>query len=138
MAFQWLRMRISEEQERRRREARIREMLPAALEELHGTLTECVSAYNAAFGADTATIKLQPPWIRVDMCEPPVTLEIAAEPDIPGFDVRRAGQVVLIIEVGLLPGNRLSYRDRAADQYLDMEEVTRRILDRTLFPYLKD
>jgi hypothetical protein len=101
-------------------------------------LRECLSAYNAAFGADAAKMELQPPVIRVDVSEPAATLEIVGEPDIPGFDVRRAGQAVLTIEVGLLPGNRLSYRDRAADQYLDMEEVTRRILDRTLFPNLKD
>ena len=138
MAFQWLQMRITEEQERRRREAQIREMLPAASKELQGSLSECVGAYTAAFGAASATMDFQPPVLRIVAQEPPSKLEVIADPAIPGFDVRRDGENALTIEVGLLPSNRLSYRDRAADQYLNNEELTRRILDRTLFPNLKD
>jgi hypothetical protein len=39
-----------------------------------------------------------------------------------------------MIEVGLLPGDKLFYRDQ--DQFVTMEELTRRILDRALFPKL--
>ena len=58
-------------------------------------------------------------------------------PELPGFQIAREGHD-LIIEVGLLPGDRLCYRDREKDQYLSMEEVTRRILDRALFPKLRE
>jgi hypothetical protein len=138
MGFQWLEMRIAEERDRRQREAHIFEMLPAALAELHGILEECVQGYTAEFGADSASLEWEPPAIRVSTKEPPASVEIVANPEIPGFDVRRSGGDPLILELGLLPGNKMSYRDRGADQYLNMEEVTRRILDRTLFPKLKE
>jgi len=47
-------------------------------------------------------------------------------------------RLAAIFEVGLLPNGRLSYRDREADQYLNIEDVTRRMLDRVLFPKLKE
>ena len=37
MSFQWLQMRITEEKDRRAREAQILERLPRALDELHKT-----------------------------------------------------------------------------------------------------
>ena len=40
----------------------------------------------------------------------------------------------LEIVVGILPDQNLYYRD--ADKYLTMEELTRRILDKALFPKL--
>ena len=138
MTFQWLQMRISEEQDRRRRERQILEMLPAALAELHQTIAGCVGDYTAAFGEDSAEVALAPPAIRVSVKEPPGTVEILAVPEIPGFRIQRGAGEPLIVEVGLLPSNRMSYRDRQADQYLNMDEVTRRILDRTLFPKLKE
>jgi len=39
-----------------------------------------------------------------------------------------------MIEVGLLPGDKLFYRDQ--DEFITGEELTRRILDRALFPKL--
>ena len=42
MSFQWLRMRITEEQERRNREAQIQDRLPRALDEFHSALTGCL------------------------------------------------------------------------------------------------
>jgi hypothetical protein len=39
-----------------------------------------------------------------------------------------------MIEVGLLPGDKLFFRDH--DEFLTMEELTRRILDRAFFPKL--
>ena len=42
----------------------------------------------------------------------------------------------LAIEVGILPGGNLFFRD--AEKYMTLEEMTLRILDRALFPKLKD
>jgi hypothetical protein len=41
---------------------------------------------------------------------------------------------MLDIELGLLPGDKMYYKD--GDKFLTMEELTRRILDRSLFPKL--
>ena len=62
-------------------------------------------------------------------------IEIVGMPAIPGFQIDRAGSP-MVIEVGMLPDDKLFYRDREQDQYLSMEELTRRILDRALFPKL--
>jgi len=40
--------------------------------------------------------------------------------------------------VGLLPSDKLFYRDRAQDKYIAMDELTRRVLDRALFPALPE
>jgi hypothetical protein len=40
--------------------------------------------------------------------------------------------------VGVLPSDKLYYRDCEQDKYLTMEELTRRILDRVLFPKLRE
>ncbi len=62
-------------------------------------------------------------------------VEIVVAPSIPGFQVDRGvGGEPLIIEVGVLPGDKLFYRDRAKDQYVNMDELTRRILDRPSSP----
>jgi hypothetical protein len=58
-------------------------------------------------------------------------------PDIPGFRLER-GEYSLAIEVGVLPSDKLYYRDCEQDKYLTMEELTRRILDRVLFPKLRE
>ena len=143
MAFQWLQMRIGEERDRRRREESILSMLPDALEELHKNLAECIDAYRAAFGHEVADIRFFAGKIRVttrepqkDKWEPVAKVEVTALPTLPGFKVERGTAEPLLIEVGLLPNNRLSYR--SGDQYLTLEEMTRRILDRVLFPKLKE
>ena len=59
---------------------------------------------------------------------------VAAEP---GFRIER-GEYSMAVEVGVLPSNKLFYRDREQDKYLTMDEFTRRILDRVLFPKLRD
>jgi hypothetical protein len=64
-------------------------------------------------------------------------VEVIAVPDMPGFRVER-GEVSLEVEFGLLPSDKLFYRDREQDKYLTMEEFTRRILDRALFPALRE
>jgi hypothetical protein len=146
MSFQWLQMRISEENDRRKREGAIMERLPRALEETHQAIALCVANYQAAFGADAAEILLQADKIRItvrtekDGRRPQNTnVEIVIAPSIPGFQVDRGvGGEPLIIEVGVLPGDKLFYRDRAKDQYVNMEELTRRILDRAFFPGLDE
>jgi hypothetical protein len=42
------------------------------------------------------------------------------------------------VEFGLLPSDKLFYLDREQDKYLTMDEFTKRILDRTLFPALRE
>jgi hypothetical protein len=54
---------------------------------------------------------------------------------VPGFQIER-GNEPLIIEVGMLPEGKVFFRDRVLDKYLNMEDLTRRILDRALFPKL--
>ncbi len=144
MSFQWLQMRIQEERERRELQARHLERLPGALQELHDVLAECVQSYNENLGADSADIQLLPNRIQVTVREKRdgqwqalSKVEVICVPDMPGFRVER-GEYSLAVEVGLLPSDKLFYRDRELDKYLTMEEFTRRILDRTLFPALRE
>src|SRR5580692_2116180 len=123
MSFQWLQMRITEEKERRDRERMILERLPRALEELRQSLTSCVDAYNEAFGADSASLALEHGVIHIAAAEGKV--EIAPDASLPGFRIER-GSDRLLIQVGMLPGDKLFYRDE--DKYLTAEEMTRRIL----------
>jgi hypothetical protein len=131
MSFQWLQIRITEEKERRERERVILERLPRALEELRASLGICVDAYNEAFGADSVSLELQEGMLR--MIAGGGKIEIVTDESLPGFRVER-GSDPLLIQVGVLPGDKLFYRD--GDKYLTAEEMTRRILDRTLFPRL--
>jgi hypothetical protein len=140
MSFQWLQMRVQEEQERREREAQILARLPRALEETYRHLTECVEAYAEAFGPESADIHLQASKIRITIRDEQegkwqqrAKVEITVTPSLPGFRIERGGEP-LMIEVGLLPGDKLFYRDQ--DQFITMEELTRRILDRAFFPKL--
>ena len=144
MAFQWLQMRIQEERERRERQAKNLERLPDALKELHDLLAECIRSYTETFGADSADIVLLPNRIRVTVREerngkwqPSSKVEVVSVDDPPSFRVER-GDYCLNVEVGLLPSDKLFYRDPQQDLYLTMEEFTRRILDRALFPALRE
>ena len=60
-------------------------------------------------------------------------IEMSIIASLPGFRIERGGEP-LMIEVGLLPGDKLFYRDK--DEFLTMDELTRRTLDRALFPKL--
>ena len=144
MSFQWLEMRIAEEQDRRARQAEILERLPRALEELYRGLAACVDDYTQAFGGEAAQVYLDSSKIRVVIREDTggdwqeaASVEIASVPSLPGFQIER-GSKQYIVEVGLLPGEKVSYKDRELDQYLTMDELTRRILDRLLFPKLSE
>jgi hypothetical protein len=145
MSFQWLNMRISEEQDRQHRESEILERLPRALAEVHAGLTACVESYTAAFGPDSAELETHPNGIRIIVrelrdgkSEQRAAVDVQIVPTLPGFQVDRGAGEPLLIEVGVLPGDRLFYRDRELDQYLTMDEMTRRMLDRALFPKLKE
>ena len=144
MSFQWLQMRIQEERERRQRETQILENLPRILEELQRVLAECVEGYREAFGAESADIVELPSKIKVTVHEQrdgrwqtTSKVEIGMVPSIPGLQIDR-GEISTVIEVGLLPGQKVFYRDREQDKYLTMEELTRRILDRAFFPKLQE
>ena len=50
----------------------------------------------------------------------------------------RPTEYSLAIEVGVLPSDNLFYRDREQDLYLTLEDLTKRILDRVLFPKLTE
>ena len=140
MSFQWLQMRVQEEQERRQREAQILARLPRAVEETYRHLAECVEVYADAFGPESADIHLQASKIRIAIREEQegkwqqrAKIEMSIIGSLPGFRIERGGEP-LMIEVGLLPGDKLFYRDK--DEFLTMEELTRRILDRAFFPKL--
>jgi hypothetical protein len=140
MSLEWLQTRISEEKDRREREARILERLPRALQEIHASLAACIEAYTQAFGPEVAQIRFEESRIVVNIreqrqgsWEETARVEIALAPKLPGFQVEGAGEPVLV-EVGLLPGDRLFYKHR--EKFLTLEDVTRRALDRTLFPKL--
>jgi hypothetical protein len=137
-------MRVQEEKDRRQRESSALDRLPAALAELHSHLLLCVNEYIESFGPESAEIALLPSRIKVTSRElrdgrwhPAAKVEVLAVADIPGFRVER-GEYSTAVEVGVLPSNKLFYRDREQDKYLTMDELTRRILDRVLFPKLRD
>lgn len=137
MPFQWLEMRIGEERDRRQREADILARLGPALEDIHRLLGECIAAYTAAFGEGSASVRRIPGGLVVRAQDPPGEVRIASDTALPGFQVEREG-ASMPVEIGILPGNKLSYRDRNADQYLTLDELTRRVLDRVLFPKLRE
>jgi hypothetical protein len=144
MSFEWLRMRIQEEEQRRRREADTLQRLPRALEELHAMLAECVADYRQSFGDESADVQLLPASIAVTVREQndgrwqtSAKVAVTMSVEIPGFRVE-CGEYSLAMEVGLLPNDKLFYRDCEQDKYLTLEDVTRRILDRAMFPKLRE
>ncbi len=135
MSFQWLTMRIGEERDRRAREAQILGMLPGALEDLRAHLGVCIDEFNVAFGEGAARIDTTGRGLKI--AAEAAEVDVVADPELPGFQVERQ-ESPLAIQIGALPGGRVFYFDAAADQYLTTEDLTRRILDRVLFPKLKD
>jgi hypothetical protein len=140
MNLQWLEMRITEEKDRREREAQILERLPRVLDEVYHALVQCVESYTEAFGAEAIEISFQAQRIRVTVREEQdarwetiAKVEITSIPKLPGIHIDRNGDP-LEIGVGLLPGDNIFYKD--VEEFLTMEELTRRILDRSLFPKL--
>lgn len=140
MAYQWLTMRISEENDRRKKEENTLQRLPSALDEVYNEVKDCVEEYQRAFGDDSVDLQRSTGKIRIVVRgEKEARAEVVTVPKIPGFQVDRgAGGEPLAIEVGLLPGDKLFFRDLQLDQYVTMEELTRRILDRVFFPQLSE
>ncbi len=136
MSFQWLTMRIGEEQDRRAREQQILKRLPSAVDELCVELSGCLSEFNTAFGSDAAHIQQTGTSLAVTCGN--ATVDIVADTELPGFHVLREGASPLAVRIGVLPGDKLFYFDVAGDRYLSMEELTKRILDRVLFPKLRE
>jgi hypothetical protein len=141
MIPQWLEMRIQEEQERRRKEAKTQEMLPQALEELHRQLEECVARYKEAFGTESADITNLVSKLRVTVREeqggkwqPRGKIDIALVTAPPAFKIESGDGEPTTIGLGLLGEDRFSYR--LNDQYLTPEDLSRYILDRAFFPKL--
>jgi hypothetical protein len=144
MSFQWLTLRIIEEQERLQREAEVLARLPRAIEELQAELKLCIDEYRNVFGPESAEISGYLSRIRVTVrekregkWEPVSKIEIHVDTALPGFQVDCAGGP-LTIEVGMLPGDKIFFKDSKLDQYVTPEDLTRRILDRTLFPKLPE
>ena len=140
MSPEWLQTRIAEELDRRQREARILERLPRAFEEMHASLAACIATYAKAFGPEIAGIRFEESRIVVTVREQrpgsgeeTAKVEVSIAPKLPGFRVEGAGEPFLV-EVGMLPGDRLFYK--LGEKYLSLEDVTRRALDRALFPKL--
>jgi hypothetical protein len=57
---------------------------------------------------------------------------------LPGLQVDRPGQPPSLIEVGMMAGDKFFYKDRERDEYLSLEDLTRRVLDRMFFPKFRD
>lgn len=120
------------------------ERLPRALGELNTYLKECLDEYRTAFGLESVELNATSTRIRITArerregkWEPTSKIEIVVDIELPGFRIDRAGHP-LSVEVGVLPGDKLYFRDSEQDQYVTTEELTRRILDRGLFPRLPE
>jgi hypothetical protein len=140
MSFQWLDMRITEEKERRERDAVVQERLPRALGELYAELEQCVEVYRLAFGADSAEIRRNGAGIQVTVRDQRTGqwqecahVQIQTVPTLPGFRIEN-GKEPEHLEVGTLPGDKLLFKYQS--QYLTLEQVTRLILDPAFFPDL--
>lgn len=143
MSSQWMDMRIQEEQERRRKEATILELLPRGLEELNELVSSCLDKYKEAFGAEAADVTNLVSKLRITVREqqggkwhPRAKVDVALVSVPPAFKVELGEAEPFLIEIGLLPGDRLSYRFN--DQYLTPEDLAKKVLDRALFPKLAE
>lgn len=134
-------MRIQEEQERRRKEAKVLELLPRGLEELHRQLAACIERYKEAFGSEAAEISNLVSKLRItvrdqqgEKWQPRAKVDISVVSTPPAFKVEHGEGEPFLIAIGLMPGDRLSFQ--LSEQYLTPEELSRHILDRALFPKL--
>ena len=142
MSYQWLDMRITEEKERREREAVVQKRLPRAFDELHRELRECVEAYRTAFGPESAEIHMHGAEIQVTVrshraghWQQSAQVRVHAVHELPGFRIDSGGEPV-DISVGTLPGDKVLLKH--GEQYLTMEQLTKLILDQAFFPDLRE
>ncbi|HUB79832.1 MAG TPA: hypothetical protein VMB03_13590 [Bryobacteraceae bacterium] len=140
MPYQWLEMRITEESDRRRKEADTLERLPRVMDEVHHAIAGCVEAYAAAFGKESIELSYFLRKLRITLREQKEgkweksgKIEITTIPKPPSIHIDRNGDV-FDIAVGLLSEDKIYYKD--GEKFLSEEELTRRILDRALFPKL--
>lgn len=140
MSYQWLDMRITEEKERREREAVVQKRLPRAHDELHHELRGCVEAYRAAFGPESAEIHMHGAEIQVTVrsqraghWQQSAQVRVQVVHELPGFRIDTGAEPV-DITVGTLPGDKVLLKH--GDQYLTMEQLTKLILDPAFFPDL--
>lgn len=136
-------MRIQEEQDRRRKEAKTLSLMPKGLEELHALLTACIEKYKEAFGPESADITNLISKLRITVREeqggkwqPRAKVDVSLVSIPPAFKVERGETEAQMIEISLLPGDRLAFR--LDDQYLTAEDLSKKILDRALFPKLAE
>jgi hypothetical protein len=144
MSFEWLQIRITEELERRQREQQTLERLPRALQEVHTGLAQCIETYRRTFGPSSAEIRREADRISISVSDQRdlnarrrTTIEISLVPELPGFRVELA-EGPWLVEMGMLEGEKLFYKDQERNQYLSLADLTRRILDRALCPKLKE
>jgi hypothetical protein len=128
-------MRIGEEKDRRAREQQILGILPGAIDDLGNQVGNCVEAFNSALAEPAAHLDRTAEGLSVSSANRRV--DIVTDTELPGFHVRRES-TSFAVQVGVLPTGKLFYFDVAGDQYLTMEDLTRRILDRVLFPKLRE
>ena len=133
-------MRISEENERRQKEALTLDRLPRIMDEVNSAISECTEAYRQAFGKESVDLSYFLHKIRLTVreqkegkWEKAARVEVSTLTKPPSLHIDRNGDVI-DIEVGVLPGDKVFYKD--GEKFLTMEELTRRILDRSLFPKL--
>jgi len=143
MNFEWLTMRIQEEKDRRHKVEKTLARLPDALDEVFREIDDCMKLYTGAFGPEAARMELLESKLRISIREQKDgkwqecgAVDVSAVPALPGLRIERADHEPVEVVIGLLPDDKLFYRDE--DHYITMEDLTRRILDRTLFPKLKD
>jgi hypothetical protein len=110
------------------------------MDEVHRAIADCVAAYAAAFGPESIELTYLLHKVRVTVrelkegkWEKSGRIEVTTLTKPPSLHIDRDGDV-LDIEAGLLPGGKIFYKD--GEKFLTMEELTRRILDRALFPKL--
>ncbi len=138
MPFQWLQMRIAEENDRREKET-LTSGTPARC---YGRSARCDLRLRGRIldgirqgGRRPELLSAQdsPDGPRAEGREvgESARVEISTLTKPPGLHIDRNGDV-LDIEVGVLPGDKIFYKD--GDDFLTLEELTRRILDRSLFP----
>lgn len=140
MSYQWLDMRITEEADRRQREAKTLACLPGAFQELRGAIAVCLSAYCEAFGAASAELTETPAGLRVTAYDrgpagrvEHARVDVSLVTELPGIRITSGAEPVLI-DMGVMPDGEVFYRLHGS--FLTMEDVTRSVLDRVLFPKL--
>src|SRR5580698_4898176 len=116
MNFQWLPMRIAEENDRRQREAMILERLPRVMDEVHEAIAECVKTYAEAFGEESIELSYIMHKARVTVREKKDArwesvskVDITAVTQPLSLRIDRDGEV-FEIEIGMLPGDKMFYK----------------------------